>query len=284
MTENRSIVEVINDYLTSGNPGAPIFHVVALKLQQVLARQDYSIDEVNQLITSDPGLAGQVLRVSNSAFYAGLTKVTTIHEAIVRLGAREVANITMLATQQDLYRSTDPQFNAIMQTLWRHALCCAIGTRWLAGKTGYVTLAQEAFLAGLLHDIGKLFLLRILEEISRTGKSGGVISPALLVEVFGSMHAEHGYQIMQRWNMPETYCDVVHSHHTEQWDQGNTLLTLVRLVDQACNKVGVGMRPDPGLVLFAAAEAQVLGVKEITLAELEIVIEDALVQVLSGNK
>lgn len=284
MTEKRSIVTIISDHLKNSTTEVPVFHAVALKLQQVLSRPDYSLEEIAQLIVADPGVASQVLRVANSVLYSGLTEVTTIRDAAIRLGAREVSNIAMLATQQDFYRSDNTHFNSVMQTLWKHALCCAIGTRWIAGKTGYGTLAQEGFLAGLLHDIGKLFLLKVLDQLCKSGELGISVSPALVGEVLYTMHEEQGYLLMKKWHMPEIYCDVVRDHHKEGWKQGNALLALVRLVDQACNKQGIGMRPEPSLVLFATTEAQVLGAKEIILAELEIVIEDALTMVSQGGR
>jgi putative nucleotidyltransferase with HDIG domain len=277
MSGNGSIVDVINGYIEGNTLGIPVFNMVALRLQKVLASNDYRIDEVNNLIIADPGLTSQVLRVSNSSFYAGLNKITTIRDAIVRLGAACVANIAMLATQKDIYCSSDPKLNKIMQDLWQHALCCAIGSKWLATKTNYGHLAQEAFLAALLHDIGKLFLLKVMEEIIREEQSDVGISQSLISEVMMSMHAVQGARIMKQWNIPETYISVARDHHCDDWDQGNPLLAVVRLVNQACRKVGVHSCPEPTLVLFAATEAQVLGVREINLAELEIVIEDALV-------
>jgi putative nucleotidyltransferase with HDIG domain len=275
MSESRSIVEVINDYLSTNTLDVPVFHGVAIKLQQVLARPDFTIEEVSQLIIADPALTSKVLRIANSSFYSGLSKTTTIRDAVVRLGAREVANIAMMASQQDFYRTGDNQLSKIMQTLWKHALCCAIGSKWLASKTGYGALANEAFLAGLLHDIGKLFLLKVMEELGKSAQFKTTLSPALVTEVLNSMHQEQGFLLMQKWNMPEIYCDVVHEHHAEPWNQGNALLALVRLGNKACNKLAIGMRPDTSQVLFATTEAQVLGAKEIILAELEIVIEDA---------
>jgi len=280
MTENRSIVELINSYLEDNTLNVPVFHVVALRLRQVLAKTDFRIDEVNRLITADPGLTSQVLRVSNSSFYSGLNKVTTIRDAIVRLGASCVANIAMLSTQQDMYRSSDKILNGIMGALWQHALCCAIGAKWLATQINLKALAEEAFLAALLHDIGKLYLLKVMEEIIKEGKANGAISPAFIAEVINSMHVERGHHLMQKWSMPEAYCNVARDHHSEQWDNANLLLALVRLANQACNKLGVGMHPVPDLVLFASTEAQVLGAKEITLAELEIVIEDTIKKTL----
>jgi hypothetical protein len=83
---------------------------------------------------------------------------------------------------------------------------------------------------------------------------------------------------MAGFRVPEIYCEVVAGHEEEQWDRGNALLAMVRLADQTCSRLGIGMHSDPTLLLFASPEVQVLGLKEITLAELEIVVEDAIKQ------
>lgn len=282
MTENKSIVAIIKEELASSTASIPVFHAVALRLQQVLSRPDFSVASVDRLISADTGLASQVLRVANSSFYSGLSKVGTINDAIIRLGSREVANIAMLATQQDQYRSDDPGYNALMQTLWKHAFCCAVGSKWLALKLGYGALAQEAFLAGLLHDIGKLFLLKVMEQVCRTERLRSGATQAVLNEVLSSMHVEQGHLLMQQWHLPEIYCEVVAGHQAERWDNGNPLLAMVRLANQTCRKLGIGVVSDPTLLLFASSEAQMLGLKEINLAELEIVVEDALKQPFAG--
>ena len=282
MSENLSIVDLIKEQLGSGSISIPVFHAVAIRLQQVLARPNFSVEEVERLICADTGLVSQVLRVANSPYYSGLSRVGTIREAIVRLGSREVAGIAMLATQQDQYRSGDARYNSIMQTLWKHAFCCAAGSKWLALKSGYDMLAQEAFMAGLLHDIGKLFLLKVMEEVSQAKQLQSGATPAIVSEVLSSMHVEQGHLLMQQWHMPESYCEVVAGHHADQWYHGNALLAMVRLADQTCRRLGIGMNADPNLLLFASTEAQALGLKEIALAELEIVVEDALTHPVSG--
>jgi HD-like signal output (HDOD) protein len=276
MDQQISIIEVVKARLATGTQSVPVFHAVAVKLQQVLMRPDFSIDEVHNLINADPGLASQVLRAANSSFYSGLTKVGTIREAIIRLGSREVANLAMLTTQQDLYRSDDVKYKALMQILWKHAFSCAIGSKWLAQKAGLAPQASEAFLAGLLHDVGKLFLLKVMEEVCREEKFRVAANPSVLAEVLSSLHVEQGHQLMEQWQMPPAYCDVVAGHEDEQWNQGNMLLAIVRLSNIACRKAGIGIRRDEGAVLFATPEARILGVKEVVLAELEIVVEDAL--------
>jgi HD-like signal output (HDOD) protein len=275
--QTRPFVEVIKEQLESEGLNLPIFHPIALKLQALLNVKDFTIEQVVGLIIKDQALTSQVLRLANSAFFSGLAKVTTITEAVVRLGAKEIANVAMMASQQTTYNSfTVPELKAHSQLLWKHALGSAIGTRWLTEKTGYKQLAQEAFIAGLLHDIGSLLVLKVLEGILLADPNAKVVSRDLATEIISAMHTDSGYQLMQKWNLPEIYCNVVRDHHKEQPDNNNVLLSLVRLVDNTCTKIGIGCKADPGLMLAATYEAQSMGIKEILLAELEIMIEDAM--------
>lgn len=275
MFAETSLVDMLHARVSSKALQLPVFHHVALKLMNILATEDYSIAQVAQMIIEDQALSSHVLRMANSAFFGGLSKVTTIRDAIVRLGARQVTNVVTIVTQSQQYRSKDKTMAAYMQTLWRHSLGCALGTKWFAEKTGYKELAQEGLLAGLLHDIGQLFLLKVLEDV-QTSEPELALSPSVIVEVLQHMHVEQGAMLMQHWNIPELYGEIVRQHHLETYDTNNTLLLMVRLVDTACKKVGIGLHHDPSIVLATAAEAQLLGAKEVVLAELEIMLEDAM--------
>ena len=282
--QTRPFVEVIKEHLGSESLNLPMFHPIALKLQGILASKDFTIEQVVALIIKDQALTSQVLRLANSAFFSGLAKVTTITEAVVRLGAREIASIAMLASQQNSYNNlTLPELKSHSQMLWRHAIGSAIGSRWLCEKTGYKQLAQEAFIAGLLHDIGSLLILKVLEGILLSESGAKALSRELTTEILVAMHADTGYELMQKWNLPELYCVIVRDHHREQSDTANVLLSMVRLVDDACRKLGLASTPaEPNLMLAATFEAQGLGIKEIMLAELEIMIEDAMEMVTSA--
>ena len=275
MLAEKSLVEIIHERVSSKTLQLPVFHHVALKLMNVLAQEDYSIAQVAQMIIEDQALSSHVLRMANSAFFGGLSKVTTIRDAIVRLGAKQVTNVVTVVTQSQQYRTKDKTMAAYMQRLWQHSLGCALGTKWFAEKTGYKELAQEGLLAGLLHDIGQLFLLKVLEDVQASEPELALSKP-VIVEVLQHMHVEQGTILMQHWHIPELYGEVVRQHHLETYDTSNTLLLMVRLVDMACKKVGIGLHHDPSLVLATTAEAQALGAKEVVLAELEIMLEDAM--------
>jgi HD-like signal output (HDOD) protein len=190
----------------------------------------------------------------------------------------------MLASQQSNYNNlTVPELKSHSQMLWRHAIGSAIGTRWLCERTGYKQLAQEAFIAGLLHDIGSLLILKVVEGIQLAESGSQPLSRELTSEIMQAMHADTGYELMLKWNLPELYCTIVRDHHKEQGDTSNVLLSMVRLVDDTCKKLGLtGAPADASLMLAATFEAQGLGIKEIMLAELEIMIEDAMEMVTAA--
>ncbi|MBW4054731.1 MAG: HDOD domain-containing protein [Proteobacteria bacterium] len=271
----KPLIELIKDHLQGDLQGLPVFNSVAVKLQQMLVRRDFNMEDVIEMISEDQSLASQVLKVANSSYYAGLSSIATIKDAIVRLGAQEVANMVMMASQFELYHSEDAFLNSSMQKLWVHSLACATGAKWLAKKAGYVNLAAECFMGGLLHDIGQLALLKVLDDIHRNKESKAAFSNTLISEILDRMHEDVGHQLLKSWSLPEAYCSIAANHHKEDFDGADILLLIVRLSDKACKKVGKSLHPDTSLSLVSSPEAHFLGTKEMTLAELEIVIEDA---------
>lgn len=275
MSTEKPLIALVHEHLAGDLSNLPVFHSVAVRLQQTLAKRDFTIDEVLELISEDQSLAGKVLKVANSSFYAGLSKVATIKEAIVRLGAQEIANVAMMASQFECYKSSNDILNENMQGLWTHAFACAVGAKWLARKAGYPDLAPQAFMGGLLHDIGKLALLKVLDDIVKSGESRINLTKPLIDEILISMHEEVGYNLMRSWCLPETYASISIQHHTAEFDSNNILLMTVRLSNEACRKVGKDVIAHSDISLISCPEVQALGVKEITIAELEIIVEDA---------
>lgn len=274
MTTEKPLIELINEKLTGNLQELPVFHSVAVNLQQLLAKRDFHIDTVIEMISEDQALASQMLKVANSSYYAGLSKIATIKDAVVRLGAQEIANMAMMASQFEYYQSEVEVLNRNMKELWEHSLSCATGAKWLAKKTGYTSLASESFMGGLLHDIGKLALLKVIDDIQRNRETQANLSETLINEILDQMHENVGYQLMKSWSLPESYCSIAINHHCEDFDSNDILLVVVRLANLACTKVGKSLRPNPEVSLYSSKEAHYLGMKEIVLAELEIVVED----------
>ncbi|MBW2657234.1 MAG: HDOD domain-containing protein [Deltaproteobacteria bacterium] len=281
MNQDKSFIEIVDTHLASSNARLPVFNATALRIQQEIAKDESDLQLIEKLIVSDQALTAKVLSVSNSSFYKGLQQVSTVRNAIVRVGINEVSNIVMLITHESNFRSKDPFVQGIMRKLWRHSVACAMGSNWLAKQCGLHSLAHEAFFAGLLHDVGMLFILTVIDDLKHSNEIEIQPSDALLVEAMNTLHTHHGHSLMSHWKLPEKYSQIARDHHQEEFDGNNSLLALVRLADMACCKLGIGLDKDPSLVLIASPEAETLHISEVDLARMEIMLEDS--QVFEGG-
>lgn len=253
----------------------PVFSTVARDLQQAARSDRYDITAIERAVDSDPALAAEVLRAANSAFFGGLAQVTTIRSAIVRLGFKQVANLAFMATEKSRYRARQPKIADMMTQLWHHASACALASEWIAKRLRFSQVTEEVFLAGLLHDIGKLYLLRVLDDMIGESPRAALFPVELVHEVLNQVHADVGHQLLRAWNLPAIYLTIVRDHHVDPFDATNVPLIIVRLANEACRKVGIGLRRDETIVLAATPESAALGMGEVALAELEIILEDA---------
>jgi len=246
----------------------PIFHPVALKLQRMLSNYDFTVEEVALVANEDMSLATQMLKIANSPMYMGRTKVATIKEAVIRLGAQQVINIAIAASQSAAHESINPALDCYMKSLWLHSHGAALGARWLALNCGMRGVADENYLAAMLHDVGKLYLLKSIERLVSAGVISSLFDVELISEIFEAMHVEQGFRLMQHWNFPAMYCDVIKNHHAEEWDTVNKMLAIVRFVNLACHRVGLGLKHEPNLDLISTQEAAILDIGEFQIAEL----------------
>lgn len=276
LTERVSITDLIAERARRDDFKLPVFNSVAVELQTAL-NDDIGMKEVEALVLKDQALASELLRVANSAFFSGLAKLDSIRQALVRLGARQVLNVVMVAAQRQAFHASNPMLEGVMGELWRHASASAGGCRWLASRLGYKSEADTAFLCGLLHDLGSLVIVKVVDELMASDPALD-ISPALLTELIDTLHNEYGYQVMQSWQLPESFAEVARDHHAKAFDDKNTLMMIVRIVDAACMKVGIGLTSNPDVVLEALPESHMLGIKAVYLAELQIELEEFIEQ------
>jgi putative nucleotidyltransferase with HDIG domain len=195
------------------------------------------------------------------------------------LGGNTLVTLAHVVTQREMYHTRVKQFKPWIARLWSHALGVAVASKWLAQNMGYQAAAEEAFMAGLLHDIGKLLLMRIIDELMVRGDVKGKVSVNLVKEIMADMHAEYGRIYLETINMPESYSKVAGDHHKPDVSGENVVLNLVRLGNMTCHKLGIGMKETPGMMLSTTPEALNLMAKDILLAELQVHLEEHITSV-----
>jgi putative nucleotidyltransferase with HDIG domain len=274
MNDGRSLLSMIEERIAAGDYHLPTRTRVATELHTLAGNPDFEIEHVINLITNDAALTGEVLRVANSALYSGLSKVATVRNAIVRLGSKQVFRLAMQTCEKDQYRARSPELNELMEPLWQHTVGVAHGAAWLAQKLGYRDLEQTAFVGGLMHDVGKLLLVKVIDDVFSAPDAPGGLTGRLVREILESAHTTRGFELAQEWGLPEEYGRIIRDHHQEDLSQSGTLINLVSLANKACLRLGIGIDCESSLILAVTDEAQTLGAGDIALAQLLVALED----------
>jgi len=225
----------------------PTLPHILLRLVELCSRPEKSLQEIALLINQDPALAERVLRLANSAFYSLKQKVATVGEALLLLGLEAVKNIAISSSVYQVFQGPPARHGLDLKSFWWHSLRCGLIARRLAVKTAYAA-PEEAFLAGLLHDIGKILLWSSFRR-EWAGPGGGL--PAAERRL-GVSHAEAGAWLIGRWQLATFLPDAVRYHH-EAVERIVDAFPLVRLVFAANLLAGEGGAPPAAQALGLAA-------------------------------
>lgn len=276
--KDLSFLDIIEEYIKSDKVILPPFDKTALRLQQEVQKGNVQVSKIEKLIVADPSMSSQLLKLANSSFFRGLEKVATIRDAIVRLGLDEVSRMVLILSQKKMYATKDTFIKTYRKNLWQHSLVCALASQWVAKEAGFDDEVQEVFFAALIHDIGKLFLITVIEKIKASKEVSLMPSTAVINEIINSQHAVQGSRLLEHWNIPEAYCQVAREHHFKKFDSSNVPLVILRLVNKLAEKLGVSMEKSK-TQQPVTAEATFLGFSDIKLAQLELKIEDSLSEI-----
>lgn len=196
-------------------------HVVS-KVLELLADPNRGMHELVKVLSRDPSLVARLIRVSNSALYGRGQETTTLDQAVVRLGANTVRSLVMATSMRSLFPLEKSRIGVWGQSLWEHSLECGLAARGAALAARYPD-PEEAFVAGVLHDIGKVvILLNRPEEYGRILKEQGPAwSDSARAErrVLGFDHAEVGELLLGKWQMPGNLQAAVLGHHDPEPDE-----------------------------------------------------------------
>lgn len=274
MFEISSIDERIQEYLEEPAWNLPVFDRGARLVQQEASRPNPNAEKLTQCILQDQVLTAEVLSLANAPFFHGIKKVEHIQEVVARVGLRGVLDCVTAAIHRKASNTKSSFVQQYMTNLWKHSAACAYGAQWLVRRCGWEELVVEAYIAGLLHDVGKLLVLKAIISVMEKDKDTIRLTKIVADEFLDALHTEYGARLLRKWNLPEIYCEVCQEHHQARYDTSNILLVAVRLANSACSKLGFGVREDREIQLETSLEASVLGLSDITLAELEIALED----------
>jgi HD-like signal output (HDOD) protein len=227
-SELRSIVDKVTVL-----PTLPEIATLVLKL---LDDPKSSGQEVQGVIIKDVALASQILKLVNSAYFGMPNRVSDLTQAIVLLGFRQIRNIVLMLSFARMVKTMGRKRRQDLDRLWRHCAVCAGLARRVALKNHKVN-PDEAFVAGLTHDIGKLVLLRYspkdYAEIVSLAKAHGKTFEEAEPLVLKTNHAEIGGWLGEKWQLAPSVVHAIKYHHTPEQRRKDDLTCAVYFADYA---------------------------------------------------
>jgi hypothetical protein len=233
---NTAITNSIKKIISSQPIVIPVFHDVAIKLQNMIRDNSYRIEDVIILVNDDPALASEMLKHANGSYFCGNTPITSIRNAIVRLGSQQIVNLAFSASMTNT-KSDNPVINTHLSNLWNHCHAVATTSAYLGLKISHDNKLpelnyDEVYLAGLLHDIGKLYLLKIIDRLIMTY----IINPdnTMIIDIIDELNIDTGIKVMNHYKIPDIYTNLLGRLIGDNWKCGSNdyFVATVRLADK----------------------------------------------------
>lgn len=253
----------------------PALPMVVNAVTKRISNQQSGAGEIARLLAHDQGLTVRVLRLANSAFYSPKEEVRSPEHAVVLLGLGTVRSIILKAS---IFSAFDVNR---ARPFWLHALGAACAARAVARVSG-LGRTEDAFVMGLLHDLGKLAITEHLPELAAKVRShltrhGGLMREAE-VAVLGCDHAAVGRFLCEHWSLPRDYRDAIAGHHDFSLasEENRPWAALVHLADIISRAMLIGNAGDMGMPVLDAQALPLLRLREEQFSELFRAAEDEL--------
>lgn len=240
----------------------PTLPQVVTKIAAMVESSESSVADVGRIIAKDQVLSAGVLKLVNSAFYGFSRRVSTVTHAMVLLGFNVVKGLVMSASVFDLFQQGEGD-GLDRKHLWDHS----IGTARIAGVLAQKVKLQEpedAVVAGLLHDLGKIVLCAYLPEefaaIIELAKKRNLLMLEAEMEILGVTHGEIGRWLLERWKLPAKLIEPIALHHAPHLAREAPLTTaVVHLADILCIAASIGDSGDAKIPPLSHAAWNLLG-------------------------
>jgi HD-like signal output (HDOD) protein len=195
-------LEYIKAAIDSNKLQLPTLPEVALSVRQAVNSGNASDAEIARIISGDPGLSARLLQIANSPLYRARQKIESIQAAVTRMGHHLIRNLITSLAMQQIFKPKQQLLDQYFLDIWKHSVNVSAVSRALSLRCGHLS-KEQAMLAGLIHQIGKLPILTMAEKFPELAADG----PAL-ANLLEKLHPAIGRMIMERWDFPESISQV----------------------------------------------------------------------------
>jgi len=216
---------------------------IFIKVEETLNNPLASSTHLSQVVEEDPDLTARLLRLSNSAFYGFTAKVETVKHSITVLGTQQLRDLVLACSVMKVFKNMPPE-QIDMESFWRHSIACAIAARSLASLR-YESNVERYFVAGLLHDIGRLILFiqlpKVVSEVFNQARQDEMFLYKAEHELLGFDHATLGGMLLASWKLSPRMVESIKYHHHPRMAKSHPIdAALIHTADVIANAMQLG--------------------------------------------
>lgn len=188
---------------------------VYYRLEEAICHPHMSLEAVGRIISSDADLTARLLRLANSSFFGFPKKIESIGRAVTMIGTQQLRDLALATTVIKLFKHI-PVGSVTMRSFWEHSIACGVTARTIATCRREANI-ERYYVAGLLHDIGRLVLFlelpKIMKKLIGERKKKDKLLQQLEFEALGYDHAVVGGALLEAWRIPQSLFEPVGAHH-----------------------------------------------------------------------
>lgn len=257
------------EYIVSKVNDMKVLPEIINKIIALTDDPDSTVQDMEKAILKDSVLTTKILRLANSAYYGYARNISTISRAAILLGFQAIKSLALASTVRTFLTDELKGYSLEKDDLWTQSQTCAIASRFIAKQIKYPN-PEEAYIAGLLRDIGKTILNQHMEkeyaEVLSKIEMDNVSFLDAEREVLGFNHAEIGEKVAEKWNLPKALVDAIGHHHTPEQSNVNPLLvSIVHIADAITMMMGVGLGVDGLAYNLSPMAIDIIGLDELQL-------------------
>lgn len=227
--KEKDLGDYIGDVMENFKKGKvelPVLPQVVHDVQTVMRQPSSSSEDLAKVIEKDAVISVRLIAVANSPYYRGIEQITSVRTAIGRLGLKETQNLITAIANKNLYETKNARFRRLMETLWVHSLAVGYFSVSLAREFG-ASDEQRYFFMGIVHDIGKVVLLKALSD---TIPAKSRFETPQIKKAVEEIHAGFAGSLLKRWGFSKEFIQAVMQHEarevTEETEKGALVLNL----------------------------------------------------------
>lgn len=217
------------------------FPDVYFKIRQEMDSPTASVNRLSQLVSQDLGLTAKLLKLSNSPLYAFGEPVESIRRAIAVIGMEELSTLALGISAVNYFQGIPPELIDMM-SFWRHSISCGIFAKILASNLGEAN-TERYFIAGLLHDAGRLILFKKMPYASAEALLYARENSVPIVEaeqvVFGFTHTTVSRELLSQWKFPQPLSDLINHHHDPESSPTPKQAAIIHVADVMANAMAI---------------------------------------------